>query len=357
MEMLTPLQQEVLRDPNDLTALLPGWSELAARAGGSPTQDAAWSAASATTVDDGNPLAVVVVGSLDRPRAVAPLVRRGAHYELLGAVALGEPAELLAEDPAALRELAAGVAALRAPVLLHRLPLGSPSIAALSQAFRPFGVVLTRESRPHATIRLDEGWTAPEGRLSSRRASDLRRARRRAAAEGEPAFELLAPGADEVDALLEDAFAIEARSWKGREGTALAADQTRAAFFRRYAHNAARRGELRVAFLRLGDRRVAMQLAVEWGRRLWLLKIGHDEAVQRCSPGMLLLLEAVRDAAARGLEAVQLLGGIEPWTQMWTGVVEPCVTVAAYPPGVASLFAAVGDVAGAAQGRRGRRRA
>jgi CelD/BcsL family acetyltransferase involved in cellulose biosynthesis len=100
-----------------------------------------------------------------------------------------------------------------------------------------------------------------------------------------------------------------------------------------------------------------MQVAVESRSRLWLLKIGHDEAVKRCSPGMLLLLEVVRAAAAEGLEAVQLLGGIEPWTSMWTEDVEECVTLVAYPPGPRSLSAALGHVGAAAQSRReGRRR-
>jgi CelD/BcsL family acetyltransferase involved in cellulose biosynthesis len=347
----------VLREENDLAGLTPGWSRLAARVATTPMQDAIWSERSAATVDAGLPLAVVVVGSLEDPRAIAPLVRHGSQLELLGAATLAEPSELLAEDDDALRELAAGIASLRTPVLLHRLPTDSPSIRALKQAFRPFGLVLTRDSSAHAVIRLDEEWTKPEGRLSSRRASDLRRARRRAEAEGEVEVELLTPEVAEVGDLLDEAFAIEARSWKGREGTALAVDEERGAFYRSFSASAAERGELRLAFLKLGGRRVAMQLGVEWDSRLWLLKIGHDEAVKRCSPGMLLLLEVVRAAALNGLQAVQLLGGIEPWTSMWTEDLEPCSTLAAYPPGMGSLSAALGHVGAAAHSRRyGRRR-
>jgi CelD/BcsL family acetyltransferase involved in cellulose biosynthesis len=344
------LQQkiEVLRERSSLAELIPGWTRLASRVAATPMQDALWSAASSETVDAGHPLAVVVVGSVQRPRAIAPLVRRGAELELLGAATLGEPSELLAEDSDAMRELADGIADLRTPLLLHRLPATSPSIHALKQAFRPLGFVLTRGSSSHAVIWLDEEWTQPEGRLSARRASDLRRARRRAAAEGELDVERLAPSAAEVDVLLDEAFAIEARGWKGREGTALAVDAERGAFYRRFCSLAAGRSELRLAFLRLGGRRVAMQLAVEWDSRLWLLKIGHDEAVGRCSPGMLLLLEVVRAAAADGLAAVQLLGGIEPWTSMWTEDVDPCETLAAYPPGVGSVSAALGHVGVAA---------
>ena len=347
---------DVVREESDLAGLMPGWARLAARVGTTPVQDAIWSAACPETVDEGLPLSMVVVGSVHEPRALAPLARHGSQLELLGAASLAEPSDLLAEDEDALRELAARIAALKTPVVLHRLPASSPSIAALKQAFRPFGLVITRESSAHAVIRLDEEWTKPEGRLSSRRASDLRRARRRAEAEGNIEVELLSPGTDELSDLLDEAFAIEARSWKGREGTALAVDGERGAFYRRFSNLAAERGELRIAFLSLGGKRVAMQLAVEWDSRLWLLKIGHDEAVKRCSPGMLLLLEVVRAAAAEDLQAVQLLGGIEPWTSMWTEDVERCTTLAAYPPGMGSLAAALGHVGAAAHSRRYARR-
>jgi CelD/BcsL family acetyltransferase involved in cellulose biosynthesis len=336
--------------------LAPGWNRLAARAATTPMGDAIWSTACAETLDAGHPLEVVVVGGVDRPRAIAPLVRHGAELELLGASDLHEPSDLLAEDEEALLELTSAIADLRTPVLLHRLPAASPSIAALRQAFRPFGSVLTRDSSGHAAIRLSEGWTKPEGCLSSRRACDLRRARRRAVSQGGLDVELLAPEPADLNELLDAAFEIEARSWKRRAGTALAVDVRRGDFFRRFCELASERGELRMAFLHIGDRRVAMQLALEWDSRLWLLKIGHDEDVSRCSPGMLLLLEVVRSAAADGLEAVQLLGGIEPWTSMWTSEVEPCATVAAYPLGVTSLLAAIGHLPGTTQLLRGVRR-
>lgn len=347
---------EVVEQPQDLPGLRAGWEALARSHGWSPLQDYAWSATAATTVDAGQPLAVVVVGDRARPTAIAPLVRRRGRLELLGAASAGEPADLLYTDTAALDALARALAGLRLPLLLNRLPAGSPVPGALGAAFRPPSVTVTRPAAAHAAIELDEGWTAPEGRLSARRASDLRRARRRAEAAGGLEAELLAPEVGELDELLQEAFSIEARGWKGRERTALESDPARCGFFRAYARAAAERGELRLAFLRVGGRRVAMQLGIEWRGRLWLLKIGHDEAAGRCSPGMLLLLESVRDAAARGLGAVQLLGGVEAWTSVWTDRVQECVTAAAYPAGVASLGPAVSDAAAVVRRAAARRR-
>src|SRR5207247_3695751 len=131
------------------------------------------------------------------------------------------------------------------------------------------------ESGGTPTIALDG--QEPESRLSSRRRSDLRRARRHAEAMGEVTSEVLAPSPQEVPALLAEAIAIEARSWKARAGTALASDPVRRGFFERYALAAAADGTLRLAFLRIGGQGAAMQIAVECGRRFWLLKIGYDE--------------------------------------------------------------------------------
>ena len=43
------------------------------------------------------------------------------------------------------------------------------------------------------------------------------------------------------------------------------------------------------------------------------------------------MLESLRYAAKRGLRSYEFLGSAEPWTEMWTNRVRPCVSVWAYP--------------------------
>ena len=62
-----------------------------------------------------------------------------------------------------------------------------------------------------------------------------------------------------------------------------------------------------MAFMRIDCRAVAMQLAALVGRRLWLLTIGYSEDVVRCSPGNLLMLEVVHDAAEQGIASIESL--------------------------------------------------
>ena len=164
-------------------------------------------------------------------------------------------------------------------------------------------------------------------------------------------YETLAPSPAELEPLLEEAIGVEAAGWKGRAGTALAHDPKRWAFFRRYAAAASSRGILRLCFLRIGGRTAAVQLAVETDDRFWLLKLGYDERFARCSPGSLLLLESIRQAATRGLRSYEFLGDAESWTRPWTQTVRPCVRVDAYPFERSSVGKLATDAATAA-GRR-----
>jgi CelD/BcsL family acetyltransferase involved in cellulose biosynthesis len=103
---------------------------------------------------------------------------------------------------------------------------------------------------------------------------------------------------------------------------------------------------------------VATQLAVEYSNRFWLLKIGYDESLARCSPGSLLMLHTLGDAAARGLTGYEFLGSEAPWTAIWTSEVLATTVVGAYPPRLpagAALAADAAEVARAYALRRIRR--
>lgn len=314
------------------------WDALPTR---SPMDQYIWSRACAEAFGTGRRLEIVAAGDEARPSAVAPLfVPEGApaRLEVLGAAALGEPADLAHHDLGALDALCRALARLRLPVILPRVPAGSPTVPAMQRAYRGRGAVICRPAKSYPSIPLDPSWREPERHLSSRRRSDLRRAQRRAEALGEVRFEVRSPSPAELMPLLEEAFSVEEASWKGRAGTALSVDEARGRFFRRYTDAAAAKGILRVCFLRVGGRAAAMQIAIEHARRLWLLKIGYDEELGRCSPGTLLLLESVRHAAGSGLEAYELLGAAAPWTKAWTQAERHCVQVHAYPASAQGLW-------------------
>ncbi len=320
-------------------ALKDDWDALAVGCP-NPTQQHDWLAACARSFHHGRGLHVVTVTRAGRLVAAAPLAPTpSGELEPLGMRELWEPSDLLARDAEALGALARTLAREGDTLLLRRVPAGSPAIEALARAYALRGTVQRREAPGTPTIALGHQWTQPEGGLSSRWRSAMRRARRRAAALGELEIDLRAPGLAEVDGALAEALAVEGDSWRARQGTTLAADAPRGMFMREYARRSAAEGRLRIGFLRLGGQAAAMQIAVELDRRLWLLKIAYADRFGSCSPGSLLLLETLRAAAARGLRSCELLGESERWTHVWTRQTREIVAVRAQRLGLDMLRA------------------
>ena len=337
--------------PAELTALAATWPELEVHAT-LPTQGFAWAQASADHLVGDDPLRLVHAGGT----AIAPLVRRGGfgtrRLELLSVAELSEPADLLCGDTTSREALCRELARTGTPLRLARVPADSPTVEALRAVYGKR--LLVREQAGSPAIDLDESWVEPESKLSSKRRSDLRRAMRRAEKLGPVDLQVHAPGPDEVDALIQEAWEVEARSWRAQRQGALAQDALRGPFFESFARLAAAEGTLRIALLRAGDETLAMQLNVVFANALWLLKVGFDEAHGKCSPGMLLTAETIRYAATEGLAAYEFLGVVESWTSLWTDVVRPYVLLRTYPISLSGATGFVGDVAGKVRAKLGR---
>jgi CelD/BcsL family acetyltransferase involved in cellulose biosynthesis len=169
------------------------------------------------------------------------------------------------------------------------------------------------------------------------------RFRRAAARQFGPLFaEIIAPDAAEFDALFDEAIAVELASWKREAGTAIASCPEKG-FLPPVSAQCRRAGTLRIAFLRVDRRAIAMQLAIESGGAWWLFKIGFDESFARCSPGS-LLMHTIGHAARSGLARYELLGEVEPWiAQLWTREEHPTLRVRTYPFGLRGAAALVQD--------------
>ena len=329
-----PLAQRVTGSVvSDLNRLAEGWRALDGVAV-HPTQQYSWIRHSVANFCPDRPITILTAGHPGRPRGIAALYLRpgpGPAFCLPGASDLGEPIDLAFADAAALEQLCSSLARLDRPVLLERVPTDSPTVTALGRAFRWPAMLVRRWARPYPVVILDPSWLEPESHLNPRRRSDLRRARRRAEGLGPVRFDLAAVTPEQLPRRLEQGLQVEAAGWKRQEGTAMLVDPAAGRFFTSYAAEACQQGRLRLNLMYVGEQPVAMQLAVEVGSRLWLLKIGYDESFARCSPGNLLLLESLRDSAARGLQSVEFLGRCEPWTELWTTRERRCVSLLAYP--------------------------
>src|SRR5580700_2844386 len=320
----------------------------------SPIQQYLWSESCCATLPLDGKLHFVVVKTGSRTGAIAPIVRTKGllgRLEHLGVKILREPTDLVFSDPVALRSLAEALVRLGSPLFLDRIRADSPAIAAIQEAYRGRGLVLLRPAQPYPRILLHEGWRKPEGQLNSGRRSDLRRAARTAEKIGPLSYQMLSPTPSQLAPILEEALEVEAANWKGSEESAIAHDKLRGQFYRHYAAAAFSAGILRLCFLRIGSKAVAMQFALECAGSFWLLKIGYRDEFARCSPGMLLMAETIRYAASRGLASFEFLGNVDKWTRIWTQDEIQSVTIRAYPFGARGIAALAADAFQAARRR------
>ena len=166
---------------------------------------------------------------------------------------------------------------------------------------------------------------------------------RRAEEAGQVSVRILDPRPEEVEGLLAELVRVESAGWKGQRGSSLSRRQALRDFFSRYAAHAARTQSLRFSFLDVDGRAIAAQLSVRHLGRLWVLKIGYDEAWSRCSPGMLLLAETMRRAFEERLQSYEFLGSDEPWLHGWHGERRECATLKGYPASLPGIWSRTAD--------------
>jgi len=328
------MKARIIEGLDGLGALGTAWATLEQNAF-LPMQHFIWSQAGAAAFTRDGELRLLVLEEGDDVAAIAPLVQRKERHclEFLAMEEFFEPTDVLCGRSEAMPALAKALVDLKIPLRLRRLPADSPLPEALAKAFRGRGALVCRPDDGWPWVSLNSKWEEPENQLKAGRRSDFRRAQRKANEMGDVTTDIVTPTLETLPALLEEALKVEAASWKGETGSALALDKKRGTFYHQYAAAACGKGIFRLCFLRIGGETAAMQIAVESGGSLWLLKIGYDNKFARCSPGNLLMRESLRYAAKRGLQSLEFLGAVEPWIRVWTDLERPCVAVRGYPWG------------------------
>lgn len=228
--------------------------------------------------------------------------------------------DVLARDPAAAGQAFAGYLAGDPSWDVLRIvdvPEGGSAFSlhqALGRAGHPTG---SWESLRSPYVPLPGTWEDLTARLQSKFKANVRRRRRKLEEKGAVTFERYAGGAD-LDARLEEGFELEASGWKGDRGTAIARSPETRGFYTELARWAQREGLLSLLYLRSGGKAVAFHYALTVGRRYYLLKPGYEEALGECSPGQLLMEEALKDSIGRGLNEFDFLGPKMTWKEDWT---------------------------------------
>ncbi|WP_137700411.1 GNAT family N-acetyltransferase [Marimonas lutisalis] len=263
----------------------------------------------------------VIVGDISAPRAIAVFCRNGVMrgLRLAGAMDIGESVEALYADDTAKDDLARGIVRLGFAVDLGHYPTSGDFSQRLSKAGKGRGLTLVRKLPQQAmpSLSLDEKWKTPLDQCSRSRRQQYRRKWRKAEAIGPVALEILTPSETEMEPIFDRIVAVEAKSWKGRAGTALLHDEKQAAFFRSFGRKMAAKGRLRLCFLTIGGQDAAMTFATVWDNRFWAIKVGYDENFAPISPGEALLVELIRYSAENDYSSFEFCGKDAPWTRAW----------------------------------------
>jgi CelD/BcsL family acetyltransferase involved in cellulose biosynthesis len=131
-----------------------------------------------------------------------------------------------------------------------------------------------------------------EASLTAKKRKELRRQHRRLAEEG--TLEVVRErGSTGVQQWTEQFLELEARGWKGRAGSSLAADPANAALFLDSLAGAARRDRLERLSLVMDGRPIAMLATFLTPPGAFSYKTAFDEDFARYSPGVLLQREAL----------------------------------------------------------------
>ncbi len=201
---------------------------------------------------------------------------------------------------------------------LTQLPRASKTVDVMSKlAAAERLAVGTWRSSDSPYLELAGTWDQYWASLPSKFRSNIRNRMSRLTKMGDVALEILRDGAA-IEAACDDAWRLESSGWKQKAGTSISSDPAVHRFYTLLAGRATERDWLRLLFLTLGGRRIAVSYGACYDGRLFLFKTGYDPEYQTCSPFKLLTYFAIQDAFANGLREVDFLGESEPWKQEWT---------------------------------------
>lgn len=147
---------------------------------------------------------------------------------------------------------------------------------------------------------LDGGLDGYLSRRKSKFRANLRRSGRLAAQAG-ISYEYVSDGGEkDCAALYERILAVEERSWKGQSGTGIL-DGGMNTFYRIMLPRLARRGALRVLFVKQDGRDVAFVFGGVFDDTYRGLQLSYDQELEKLSLGNLAQLEIIRALAADGV--------------------------------------------------------
>ncbi len=346
--MIVGYQIDVLRTRAALDSLSGTWPKLTG-ADINPLLTHHWFAAAAEALHENFDLRVLTLERQGHLVAVAPMTscnRMGSAWlEVIGSPVLHEPTGILSADPQARDALCVALISQQVPFLVSRVEQDQSLLDAMRQASRGRGHIAVARSAPCFSIDISGHWNDYLSGRSSEMKSGFRRKRRVLERSGQVSVEFLHPSQEDFGHILQEALDVEADSWKGRQGSAILQNRPLRNFVYSLGSRFAATGQLQVSFLRVAGQAIAMNILLEYGNRLWEIKVGYRDAWRGNSPGMLLLWETLRNAFERGLSGYEFLGSGDGQQPAWANSSRQLWSLVHYPFNLSGLLAYFGMVA------------
>ena len=208
-----------------------------------------------------------------------------------------------------IREMPGFVLTLGAPQLDPRLvarPLSSDSLRTQDYI---------RTSYLDVAGTFDAYWEARGKNLRQ----NTRKQRNKLEAEGTPTrLECVTEPADVASAIA-DFGALESAGWKAGGGTAIAADNDQGRFYRAMLENFCAQGRGRIYRYRFAEKVVAMDLCIDNGPLVVVLKTAYDESYRQVSPSTLMRQDQFSAWWAEGrYRRIEFYGKTLEWHTRWT---------------------------------------
>jgi CelD/BcsL family acetyltransferase involved in cellulose biosynthesis len=301
----------------DFGALRERWQELHAQGPASPLLDFDFVQALLDAFGSGREvLACLAQGGQPRVMAVLAPGRRGMWETFQPAQApiglwLAHPAvdagAVIPRLLATLPGMALGLGLTQCDPELVARPADGPAVATLDY-IRTARVSLGRPFEAY--------WQERGKNLRA----NLRKQRARLQAEG-VALELRVSRApEEVAGAVADYARLEGGGWKAAQGSAVRADDAQGRFYRAMLEAFCARGQGSIYRYTIGGRLAAMDLCVEGGGVIVVLKTAYDEGFgAQLSPALLMREEATRALFDQArFERIEFYGRVMEWHTRWT---------------------------------------
>lgn len=199
--------------------------------------------------------------------------------------------------------------------------------------FRERLLIESANDSPYITLSRD--WQTYASSLPVNLKKTIRNKQNRLRKQGQMSIRCFS-GEGEVDEGINKAFLASAKSWQGKNGSAISSPGQRE-FYEVFSKVAAEKEWLQLYILECDDKPIAFEYNLIHGKTAYSLKWGFDSDFHAFSPGALLKYESTQNYFMMDYSEIDLLGASDFFKLRWTREIRYDSDYTIYGPGIKNL--------------------